>query len=399
LFSVIDLLILLLAVLFAVSGYRQGFVVSALSFVGFLGGAALGLQVASPVATRLVAGSGQVVVAVVVVVFCAMVGQFGGVWLGNLVRQRVVATWEPARVADSAGGSALSVLAVLLAAWMVAAPLAAAPYPNLARAVRHSEVIHVVDGAVPGPVRDLYQSLRETVRQGNFPEVFGPLAPTRVPDVPPPDPRLLNSPAVRADRASIVKITSVALSCGRRIEGSGFVFSDERVMTNAHVVAGAGSPTVEISTGDKLNAAVVLYDPDTDIAVLRVPGLHLTPLRFATRPAADRQDAIVAGFPENRDVRDLFVGPARIRDTQNIRGPNIYSTRTVVRQAYAIRGTVRSGNSGGPLLATDGTVYGVIFAAALDDPQTGFALTAAEVADDAQRGRVAAQQVGTGRCD
>jgi S1-C subfamily serine protease len=397
LFSVIDLVILLLAVLFAVSGYRQGFVVSALSFVGFLGGAALGLQIASPVATRLVSGTGQVVVAVVVVVFCAMVGQFGGVWLGNLVRQRV--TWKPARVADSAGGSALSALAVLLAAWMVAAPLAAAPYPNLARAVRHSGVIHAVDGAVPGPVRDLYQSLRDTVRQGNFPEVFGPLVPTKVPDVPPPDPRLLNSPAVRTDRASIVKITSVALSCSRRIEGSGFAFADERVMTNAHVVAGAGAPEVEISTGDKLTATVVLYDPDTDIAVLRVPGLHVRSLRFAAQPAADRQDAIVAGFPENRDVRDLFVGPARIRDTQKIRGPNIYSTRTVTREAYAVRGSVRSGNSGGPLLATDGTVYGVIFAAALDDPDTGFALTAPEVAQDALSGRAASRQVGTGPCD
>jgi S1-C subfamily serine protease len=365
--------------------------------VGFLGGAALGLQLASPIATRLVAGTGQVVLAVVVVVFCAMVGQFGGVWLGNLLRQRM--TWKPARVADSAGGAALSALAVLLGAWMVAAPLASAPYPNLASAVRRSEVIHLVDGAVPGPVRDLYQSLRDTVRQGNFPEVFGPLAPTKVPDVPPPDPKLLSSPAVRADKASIVKITSVAQSCGRRIEGSGFVFADERVMTNAHVVAGAGGPVVEISTGGKLAGTVVLYDPDTDIAVLRVPGLHVPALRFAGQPAGNRQDAIIAGFPENRDVRDLFVGPARIRDTQKIRGPNIYSTRTVVREAYAIRGTVRSGNSGGPLLATDGTVYGVIFAAALDDPETGFALTAAEVSADARAGRTASQQVGTGPCD
>src|SRR5205823_9407444 len=165
------------------------------------------------------------------VVLMAMIGQFGGVWLGNQVRHRL--TWRPAQVADSAGGAAISALAVLLAAWMVAAPLASAPYPALARAVRRSEVIHAVDGAVPGPVRDLYQSLRQTVRQGNFPEVFGPLAPTQVSDVPPPDTRLLGSPAVKADRSSIVKITSVAPSCNRRIEGSGFVFAPGRVMTNA----------------------------------------------------------------------------------------------------------------------------------------------------------------------
>jgi S1-C subfamily serine protease len=396
-FSVIDLLILLLALLFGVSGYRQGFVVSGLSFVGFLGGAALGLQLASPIATRLASGNGQVMTALVVVVLLAMAGQFSGVWLGNQLRERLV--WRPARVADAAGGAVVSAAAVLLAAWMVAAPLAAAPFPDLARAVRRSEVIHAVDAAVPGPVRNLYQSLRETVRQGNFPEVFGPLAPTQVPDVAAPDPALLRSPAVRAARPSIVKITGIAFSCNRRLEGSGFVYAPGRVMTNAHVLAGVAHPEVQLSTGVRLAATVVLYDPDTDIAVLAVPGLRVPPLRFAGRPAQSRQDAIVAGFPQDRDVRNLFVGPARIRDTQRIRGPNIYSTRTVVRDAYAIRGPVRSGNSGGPLLAPDGSVYGVIFAAALDDPETGFALTAGQVASDARSGASAGGEVGTGPCD
>jgi S1-C subfamily serine protease len=398
-FSVIDLLILLLALLFAFSGYRQGFVVSALSFVGFLGGAALGLQLASPIATQVISGTGQVMVALTVVVLLAMAGQFAGVWLGNQLRERLIGRLRPAQAVDAAGGALVSVAAVLLAAWMVAAPLASAPYPELARAVRRSEVIHAVDGAVPGPVRNLYQSLRETVRQGNFPEVFGPLAPTRVPDVSPPDPALLRSPGVRAARPSIVKVTGIAFSCNRRLEGSGFVYAPGRVMTNAHVLAGVAHPEVQLPTGARLDAAVVLYDPDTDIAVLRVPGLRVAPLRFAGRPAAKGQDAIVAGFPQDRDVRNLFVGPARVRDVQRIRGPNIYATKTVVREAYAIRGPVRSGNSGGPLLATDGGVYGVIFAAALDDPDTGFALTAGQVAADARAGASASEQVSTGPCD
>src|SRR5262249_9284896 len=230
-------------------------------------------------------------------------------------------------------------------------------------------------------------------------ELLGPRVPARGRAVPRPDPALLNSPVVRADRPSIVKVTGVAFSCNRRIEGSGFVYAEQRVMTNAHVVAGVGRPEVQLSTGARLAAVVVLYDPDTDIAVLRVPGLPVPPLRFASRPAVSRQDAIVAGFPEDRDVRSLFVGPARIRDTQRIRGPNIYSTRTVVREAYAIRGPVRSGNSGGPLLAKDGSVLGVIFAAALDDPDTGFVLTAGEVAAGGQSGASAGEAVGTGPCD
>lgn len=392
-FSVIDLIIVLLALLFAINGYRQGFVVSAMSFIGFLGGAALGLQVASPVATHLTTGDGQAVLAVAVVVLCAMVGQILTVYLGHLVRQRM--TWRPAWVADSAGGAAISALAVLLVAWMVATPLASAPLPGLSKAVRRSEIIHAVDGAVPGPVRDLYQSLRETLQRGGFPEVFGPLVPTRVPDVPAPDPRLLSSAAVRADRLSVVKVVGVAFSCNRRIEGSGFVYAPQRVLTNAHVVAGVGHPVVQ-TQGGQLGATVVLYDPNTDIAVLQVPGLSARPLQFASTLAESRQDAIITGYPEDGP---FYAGAARIRDVQRIRGPNIYSTRTVIRQAYAIRGTVRSGNSGGPLLAPDGSVYGVIFAAAVDDPDTGFALTADQVVADARAGSEATQQVNTGGCD
>lgn len=392
-FSIVDLLIVGLALLFAVNGFRQGLLVSALSFVGFLGGAALGLQIASPIATRLVVGTGQVVLAVAVVMFCAMLGQVLAVYLGNAVRQRL--TWRPARVADSAGGAVTSFLAVLLVAWMVATPLASAPFPGLASAVRRSAVIHAVDGTVPASVRDLYQSLRQTVRSGDFPEVFGPLSPTQVPDVPAPDPRLASSPVVSADRPSVVKIVGVAPSCSRRIEGSGFVIAAGRVLTNAHVVAGVRRPTVQTTRGT-LDAVVVLYDPDTDIAVLDVPGLTARPLRFATRQAKAGQDAIITGFPQDGP---FFVGPARVRTVENIRGPNIYSTKTVVREVYAIRGTVRSGNSGGPLLATDGTVYGVIFAAALDDPQTGFVLTADQVDSDVRIGIAANRQVSTGSCD
>jgi len=392
-FSVVDLIIVLLALLFAVNGFRQGFVVSALSFVGFLSGAALGLQLASPIAKRLASGTGQVAVAVAVVVICASAGQVAAVYLGNQARQRL--TWRPARVADSAGGAAVSALAVLLVAWMVALPLASAPFPELVKAVQRSGVIHVVDSVVPGPVRELYQSLRDTIRRGDFPEVFGPLVPTQVPDVPVPDRRLANSRVVAKARPSVVKIVGAAYSCGKRIEGSGFVYAPERVMTNAHVVAGVGHPVVETESG-QLDAQVVVYDPDTDVAILRVPGLATQPLRFAAREAAARQDAIIVGFPGDGP---FFVGAARVRNVQKIRGPNIYRTRTVIREVYAIRGPVVSGNSGGPLLAPDGTVYGVIFAAALDDPDTGFALTAQEVRAAAVSGSQATEPAGTGPCD
>jgi S1-C subfamily serine protease len=391
--NVLDLVIVLIAAGFAVSGFRQGFITALLSFIGFFGAAAIGAQIAEPVASRLARQSNsRVALAVAVVLVCALAGQVVAVWLGGELRQRI--TWQPAQTVDSVLGAVVSVVAVLLVAWMVATPLASSPYPKLSSAVRRSEVIKVVNSAVPSPVRDLYKSLRDIVRRYDFPDVFGPFVPTQVRQVPAPDPRLANSRAVTADQGSVLKITGVAPSCSRRIEGSGFVYAPERVMTNAHVVAGVTRPQVEVDRQER-DATVVLFDPERDVAVLRVPGLSRRPLQFSPREAGSGDDAIIVGYPEDGP---FFVGAARIRDRINVRGPDIYNDRSVTREAYTIRGSVRSGNSGGPLLAPDGTVYGVIFAAAVDQPDTGFALTAGEVGTDAARGQTATADVPTGDC-
>jgi len=391
--GVVDIIVVLLALGFAVNGYRQGFVTSILSFVGFFGGAAVGAQLATPVAQRLTDGSGQVVVAVAVVLILAFGGQILAVWVGSELRNRM--TWRPARTVDSAFGGAVSVATVLLVAWMVATPLASSPYPGLASAVRHSEVVRAVNQTMPGSVRNVYESMRDLVDRGAFPEVFGPLVPTHVRAVEPPDEKLLGSTAVRTARPSVLKVTGVAPSCSRRIEGSGFVYAPQHVLTNAHVVAGVRAPRVEVD-GERMDARVVLYDPDRDVAVLYVPGLRKPALRFADDRADSDDDAIILGYPEDGP---FFVTAARVRDREQIRGPDIYNSHTVSRDVYTLRGSVRSGNSGGPLVAPDGSVYGVVFAAALDDPETGFALTAEEVEPDATRAARATAEVGTGACD
>jgi S1-C subfamily serine protease len=391
--SWLDVLVLVLALSFAVSGFRQGFLTAALSFLGFFGGAVLGAQVADPVASRFAEDSSwRIAAAVAVVLGFALAGQVVAVWVGRELRSRL--TWRPAQRVDAVLGALVSALAVLLVVWMVATPLAAAPYPQLAAAVRDSQLVRAIDQVVPRPVRALYSSLRDVVRAYDFPEVFGPLVPTRVRDVPEPDARLAAGAAVARAKPSVLKITGVAGSCARRVEGSGFVYAPERVMTNAHVVAGVSRPQVEVG-GEQRTATVVLYDPARDVAVLRVPGLGRRALPFSTHEADTNDDAIVVGYPEDGP---FFVGPARIRDRLHIRGPDIYDDRTVTREVYSIYGDVRSGNSGGPLLAPDGSVYGVIFAAAIDQQRTGFVLTAAEVADDARAGRTATEAVPTGDC-
>ncbi len=391
--DLLDVVLLVLAAGFALSGYRQGFVVGVLSFVGFLGGGVLGATLAPRFATyapldRLP----SVTVALVSVFVLASVGQVVATLLGNLVRNKIL--WKPARTVDAVAGAGVSVVSLLLVSWLVGTAVANSTFVSLASQVRRSVVLDAVDQAVPGGARGLFASFRKIIDDRGFPQVFGDLVPTQAKPVDPPDARLARSAVVRAAESRVFKITGVAPSCSKRIEGTGFFYAPERVMTNAHVVAGVRDPDVEIG-GRKVRATVVLYDPDRDIAVLRVPGLTGTPLRF-TGPASTGDSALVVGYPQDGPYR---ADAARVRGTQDARGPNIYQSKTVVREIYALRSRVRPGNSGGPLLDPAGAVYGVVFAAAADDPQTGYALTAKEVAGDAAQGRTATGAVSTRGCD
>jgi S1-C subfamily serine protease len=391
--SVLDVVLVVACLLFAVSGYRQGFVVGVLSFIGFFGGGVLGAKAAPGLAdSSPLAQFPRALVGLLVVFLAATVGQVLATLVGAAVRRRL--TWRPARALDAVGGSAVSVVSLLLVAWLIGTAVASSPYPELASQVRRSQVLGVVDSVVPDSGRRFFSSFRDLIDTRGFPEVFGTLAPTDAPEVDPPDPALVGSAVVEGARPSILKITGVAESCRRRIEGTGFVYAPERLLTNAHVVAGVEQPQVEV--GDRtLDARVVTFDSSRDLAVLAVPGLGLGALELTGRAEAGT-DAIVVGYPQGGPFR---ADAARIRGVQDARGPDIYQRATVVREIYALRGLVQPGNSGGPLLGTDGRVLGVIFAAAADDPQTGYALTAAETAPVAEAGRTASDPVDTGPCD
>ena len=292
-------------------------------------------------------------------------------------------------------GAVLSAVAVLLVAWMVATPLATAPFPGVSGQVKQSALVQAVDRTVPDGVRAVYDSLREAIDQNGLPDVLDPLTPTQVPDVPVPDQALLASPVVDSVEGSVVQISGVAASCSRQIDGSGFVYAEERVMTNAHVLAGVTDPVVS-AEGEEYDAVPVHVDEETDVAVLAVPGLPQVPLTFAAQPAESGDDAIIMGYPGGGD---LFVGPARVRQRTDISGPDFRNEQTVVRDVYALRGEVRAGNSGGPLFDPEGQVLGVVFASAIDDPLTGYALTYEEVEDAAVTGAASSSPVATGACE
>jgi S1-C subfamily serine protease len=395
--DVLDLILLVVVAAFAVSGYRQGFIVGILSFFGFVGGALLGAEFGPTISRALVGGQTQQdVIAVVLLVSFAVIGQFIASSIGAAMRSTV--TWHSATVLDSVGGSVVSAVSVLLIAWVVGSVLIESPFPVVDTQVNNSLVLQTLDKFMPSPAKTMFSDFRRLLASNStYAEVFSGIGAERILAIPAPDPAVLNDPGVRSATGSVVRVQGVAPSCQRRIEGSGFVISPHHVLTNAHVVAGVTTgQTVTTVNGTNLTATVVYYDPQVDVAILYVPALNLPPLHFAGA-ANPGDNAVVAGYP--LDAANLHLVPARIGGIQNAQGPNIYETSTVTRQIYEIRAVVKSGNSGGPLLSPQGTVDGVVFAAAVGESDTGFALTAAEVSADASAGEQQTSAVSTGDCD
>jgi S1-C subfamily serine protease len=390
--NVLDVVLVVVAVLAAWSGWRQGLISGVLSFVGFIGGALVGALVA-PRLLGDISGLFALALAVVIVIVGAGIGNAVASLLGGWIRSHV--TWQPARVVDSAGGSMFSILTVAVVAWVVASAAIMVPLGPVSTQVRGSAVLGEIDRVLPETTRDWVSGLRGALDSTGFPQAFAGFTLDPVIPVEEPDPSLLKEPAVRRASGSLVKIEGIARECGTEIDGSGFVYAPDRVMTNAHVVAGVDRPRVLVrGVGRAWPATVVYLDPRIDVAVLAVPGLSAPELEFTT--GARRGDAaVVAGFPGGGP---LTAAPARIRGTLSARGTDIYDRGTVTREVYALRGEVRPGNSGGPLLSPEGKVDGVVFASAIDDPDTGYALTARQVSTAAREGAAADAAVDTGSC-
>ena len=393
--DLLDLALLVVAAAFAVSGYRQGFIVGALSFAGFLGGAVAGALFAPGISRALVGGQNQQdLVAVIVLVLLAIIGQFAASAIGTALRSHV--NWRPAAFLDSVGGAAVSVLSVLLIAWVIGSVLVASPFSGVVAQVNNSAVLRTVDRLMPSTARTMFSDFRRLLASGPFPEVFSGIGAAHVLSVAPADPAVLNSAGYLDASNRVFKVRGTAPSCSRVIEGSGFVYAPDHILTNAHVVAGVTQGLqVYSKTGTAYPAHVVFYDPQVDIAVLYVPGLNVAPLSFAGQ-AQMGADAVVAGYPLDKGFTPV---PARVGDIQDATGPDIYQTSQVTRQIYEIKANVEPGNSGGPLIAPNGSVYGVVFAAAVGVPDTGFVLTAAEVEADAHAGRTGTVPVSTEGCD
>jgi S1-C subfamily serine protease len=393
--DLLDLALIALAVLVGVRGYRRGLLVGAGSLIGFIAGAFIGARIASPLASLVAPGPAQSLIGLATVLVAATVFAELLGYVAALGRDAV--RFKPVRVFDGVFGTVLSVAAMLFVAWVLGIAAINSPFTGLARQVRHSRILTAADDLVPNDVYLGFSSFLRAVESRELPPIFAGLNPPAAPPVAAPVNGAVPARVIGAAAPSIVKIVADDPECGQQSEGSGFVYARGRVLTNAHVVAGARSVRI-VSDGRGvdlgLDARVVLFDPAADVAVLDVPGLARNPLTFHGTAAAGDPGEVV-GYPENGPFTPT---PARIAARQLVTGPNIYSDATVTREVYVLRATVRPGNSGGPLLAPDGRVDGVVFAASTTDPTTAYALTAHQVSADARAGASATRAVSTQQC-
>jgi S1-C subfamily serine protease len=381
----IDWLIVAFCALLAFYGYVQGFIVGALSLAGFAIGAFLGARLGP----LLLSGGSRSQYAPLFGLLGALLA--GGVLASGFegvgMRARSVVRVPGLRAVDGLLGAALTACVGLGIAWIVGAvALESTGSASWRARLEHSVILRDLDQLLPpsGPL------LHALARFDPLPAVSGPPA-----DVAPPTRGILATRSVRDAGASVVRILGTA--CGFGIEGSGWVAAPGYVVTNAHVVAGESNTVVEVGgSPPDLQAQLVAFDPHDDIAVLRVPGLRLAPLPIAASAPVGRAVGIL-GYPEDGP---FVIEPGRVGQTAATHTEDAYGDGPVTRSITSLRGLVRPGNSGGPLVDSAGRVLATVFAAIVGGGQGagGFAVPNAVVRTELATAERAAHTLVSTRC-
>ena len=355
----------------AAGGYRMGFLARVASWIGLGVGIYAAVRLAPVVLDRFQGGMPETRLLVPLGLFLVLTT--AGASLGAVAGASLRTLLPPGtglRLADRASGGAVGALGGVVLAWLVVPILAEVPGP-LSELPRNSAIARALDRYGPSTPQAL-QDLRRQVADVNFPEVFARLGPS--PDTGPPPGQVALPPAVRTRvAASTVKVTGTA--CGRLLSGSGFSAAADTIVTNAHVVAGVDRPSVLRPDGRRLSATVVVFDPDRDLAVLRVNGLGQDPLPVGNGDVGD--EGAVYGHPRGRDA--LEISPARIETKINAVGLDLYGDRRIRREVLILAADLEPGDLVGAMVDTAGAVVGVAFAVAPDKEATAYALSSAEL--------------------
>ncbi|CAB0534636.1 hypothetical protein BKD74_11035 [Corynebacterium diphtheriae] len=370
----VDAAIVIALVIAIFTGWRQGAVSSVLSTLGVVAGLICGAAVAPFVMGLTEHVALRFLLALGTVILLVGVGNLVGGILGAQLRDHFL--WKKTMWIDSAIGSVFQALATLLVAWLVSIPLATGLSGGISQGIKNSEILGFVDHGAPSQLSALPSKISAMLNESGLPPLVSPfMEKQHSSQVEAPAIKVSDTALVERLRPSVIHVLGESEECSRRLMGSGFVVDATHVMTNAHVVAGTQRVSLDTVVG-MVDATVVYYNPQLDIAVLEAEGLNLPALQWATEPAETGADAIVMGFPESGPFE---AAPARISDRIIIAGPDIYANGRVERESYTARGSIRQGNSGGPMVDAEGNVIGVVFGASVDATDIGYALTAKEV--------------------
>ncbi len=356
--TVLDWAIVAFTLALALWGYRQGLIVGALTLVGFGAGALAGSRLAT---LLLGEGSRSPYAPLFAAIGALLVGALVAVTVESLalgLRARMI-RGRMLHLADGAGGAALIAAVALGLVWVFGAVVLHAPSTiELRSDVQRSQILRGLNRLLPpsGPV------LGALARVDPAPSIAGPTTPLA-----PPDTRIASDPDVRRASLSVVRVLGTA--CGLGVEGSGWVAAPGLVVTNAHVVAGEDDTTVTTEDGASLDAVPVRYEPANDLALLQIDAA-IPALQLAPEPGSGTAGAVL-GYPENGPYA---VFPARLGETNTVITENSYGGGPIRRSIAFLRGNVRSGNSGGPLVDSQGRVMGTVFAATTSGPPGGFAI-------------------------
>jgi len=387
--TILDLALILMLLSYLIYGLRNGFMVTLGGIAGFVVGA-IAAFVAVPLVSGWVTDSGWRLTATVgAAVVLIAVGHGLGTMIGRRIRHAV--RIKPLHAVDRLIGGVVSIVVAALVMSMLAFSISSLGVPFVSQQIAESRVIRSIDNLTPTPVKSTMAQLRSTVIGDGIPKLIegiGPMTPVTIPN------ESTDTPALNQAAQSVLKIAGTAYECGQNQTGSGFVVSPGRVVTNAHVVAGVSQPVVEIPDGGALPGRVVYFDSQRDIAVLAVDGLRSAPLPLsADLPAGT--PAAFAGYPHGGPFQSK---PATVQGISTILVPDIYGNNPSPELVYKLAGDVQPGNSGGPLLTTQGQVAGLIFAKTTTDAALGFALTMEDLEPVAAQAPGLNSAVSAGQC-
>jgi S1-C subfamily serine protease len=388
--NVIDVLIILLALSSLMRGYSLGLLRQAGSTIGFIVGLVVGSWLGGiiigheqSVLSKALTG---VVASLAGGILCMSLGEL----LGREVKQKLTHN-RPLDSFDGALGSVMGVITMLFGVWLIASILVLGPAGGFQQALKNSRILAALDANLP-PATTLLSSINQLVDPNGFPQVFAGLEPSPNTPVHLPDLGSFN-PVVQAAEASVVKVEGTG--CGGIVEGSGFIIAPGEIATNAHVVAGVASPKVLDTNGTLHNTRVVWFDPNVDLAVLRVNGLTGTPLKINADEQPADTPGVVLGYPGGGD---FDAQPAAVIEHFTALGRNIYGEGSTQRDIYSLKAHVIPGNSGGPLIGSDGSVLGIVFATSTSYNDVGYALTGHQVAGELTTTEASNTTYSTGAC-